>query len=146
MSTRKRNLAVVERYLLVTTQGDLSELPDLVHSRVKGFDGEDRVSGLSKLRAYFEGMRSGLTGIRFTVEITACDGEWVAVCGKMKGSHTGPLMGMPATGAKFAVPGSAFFRLIDGKISDIRSFWDLAAFLKQTALPPSAAASLKRTP
>ncbi len=146
MSARKKNIAVVERYLAVTTRGNLDELAELVHLRVKAFDGEDRVTGLSKVRAYFEGLRSGITGLRFAAEITACDGQWVAVCGKMNGSHSGPIMGLPVSGARFSVPGAALIRVIEGKIADIRSFWDLAAFLKQTSLPPASAGSLKRKP
>ena len=80
MSTRNQNLAVVERYLLVTTKGDLNELPDLVHSRVKAFDGEDRISGVSKVRAYFEGMRSRLTGIRLAAGLYPR--AWRERCGR----------------------------------------------------------------
>jgi steroid delta-isomerase-like uncharacterized protein len=145
MSERK-NRALVERYLQITISGDLDELPEVAHSRIRGFDGEDRVTGLAKVRAYFENVRTGLTRARYTAQIVACDGEWVSVCGRMTGIHSGAMMGLPASGRKISVPGAAFFRLEDGKIAEIRSFWDLAAFLKQTALPAESAATLKRIP
>jgi predicted ester cyclase len=145
MSERK-NKAVVERYLKVTLSGNLDELSEIVHSRVKGFDGEDKVAGLAKVRAYFEGVRTGLTRARYTSQIVTCDGEWVAVCGKMSATHSGPMMGMAASGRKISIPGAAFFRVTEGRIAEVRSFWDFAAFLKQTALPPESAAALKRKP
>ena len=145
MSERK-NRAVVERYLQITVSGDLDELSELVHGRVVGFDGEDRVTGLAKVRAYFEAVRVGLTRARYAAEIVTCDGDWVSVCGKMKAVHSGAFMGLPASGRKISIPGAAFFRVKDGKIAEVRSFWDLAAFLKQTALPPESAGALQRLP
>jgi steroid delta-isomerase-like uncharacterized protein len=145
MSERK-NKAVVERYLQITLSGNLDELPEIVHSRIKGFDGEDKVAGLAKVKAYFAGMRAGLTRVRYTSQIVTCDGEWVAVCGKLSATHSGTMMGMPASGRKISIPGAGFFRVTGGKIAEVRSFWDLAAFLKQTALPPESAGALKRKP
>ena len=142
----RKNKAVVDRYLKVTLSGDLDGLPELVHQKVKGFDGEDKVVGIAVLRAYFEGLRAGLTRPRFKAKIVACDGEWVAVCGETTAVHSGVLMGLPASGRKISIPGSAFFRLKDGKIAEVRSFWDVPAFFKQTSLPPASVAVLKRTP
>jgi steroid delta-isomerase-like uncharacterized protein len=142
----RKNKAVVERYLDITLSGDLDRLPEVVHAKVKGFDGEDKVVGLAAVRAYFEGMRAGLSKVRFKAAIVACDGEWVSVCGKTSGVHSGALMGLPASGKKISVPGSAFFRVKAGKIAEVRSFWDVPSFLKQTAMPPEAALALKRTP
>ena len=142
----RKNKAIVERYLKVTLTGDLDELPELVHRKVRGFDGEDKVIGIAVLRAYFEGLRSGLTRVRFKSDIVTSDGEWVAVCGRTTAVHSGPLMGLPASGRKISIPGSAFFRLKDGKIAEVRSFWDVPAFLKQASLPPASVAVLKRTP
>ena len=72
----------------------------------------------------------------------ACEGEWVAVCGKTIGSGT--LMGLPASGRKISVTGSAFFRIVDGKIAEVRSFWDVPSFLKQAGLPAESVLALKR--
>ena len=142
----RKNLAVVERYFEITLGGDLDRLLEVVHKRIKGLDGDEKAFGLAALRAYFEGLRAGLSKPRFKADIVVCDEDWVSVCGKTSGIHTGALMGLPASGKKVSVPGSAFFRLKDGKISEIRSFWDVPAFLKQTALPPDAALALKRMP
>ena len=142
----RKNKAIVERYLKVTLSGDLDELPKLVHQKVKGFDGEDKVVGLTVLRAYFDGLRAGLTRPRFKTDIVTSDGEWVAVCGRTTAVHSGALMGLPASGRKVTIPGSAFFRLKDGKIAEVRSFWDVPAFFKQTSLPVATVAALKRTP
>jgi predicted ester cyclase len=56
------------------------------------------------------------------------------------------MMGMAASGRKISIPGAAFFRVTEGRIAEVRSFWDVAAFLKQTTLPPESAAALKRKP
>ena len=110
MSARQ-NKAIVERYMKITLSGNLDELPEVVHKNVKGADGEDAVRGLAAVRAYFEGMRLGLARVRFAAQIVAAEGEWVAVCGKTTGVHSGPVMGLPASGRKISIPGSAFFRV-----------------------------------
>jgi hypothetical protein len=70
--------------------------------------------GLAVVRAYFEGMPAGISKVRFKAGIVVC-AKWVSVCGKTSGVHSGALMGLPASGKKISVPGSAFFRAKAGQ-------------------------------
>lgn len=108
--------------------GNLDELNEVASARVKGFDGEDKVVGLAQVRAYFEGLRAGLTRAHFVAQVVACEGERVAVCGKTTGIHSGTPMGLPASGRK---------------IAEVRSFWDVPALLEQAGLPVESVLALK---
>ncbi|HEY7268356.1 MAG TPA: ester cyclase [Dehalococcoidia bacterium] len=63
--------------------------------------------------------------------------EWV-----MKGTHTGPAAGIPATNKPFAIPGVSVGVLEGGLVKQNHDYWNMAAFLAQLGLmpapPPSA--------
>jgi steroid delta-isomerase-like uncharacterized protein len=56
----------------------------------------------------------------------------------MAGTHEGDLPGLPATGKGFSIRGVTFLELQEGKIKRCRDYWDMAAFLTQIGLSPSA--------
>ena len=57
----------------------------------------------------------------------------------MSGIHTGPLGDLPATGKKFKVTGMAITRIVDGKIIEDETYWNVLGFFQQlgfTLTPP----------
>jgi steroid delta-isomerase-like uncharacterized protein len=58
--------------------------------------------------------------------------EWT-----MAGTHQGDLPGLPATGRRFSLRGSAIVELRQGKIKRLTDYWDMATFMKQIGAMPA---------
>lgn len=75
------------------------------------------------------------------IDTIIAEGDWVALMITVTGTNRGPYQGLPPTGKPVNVPGSAFYRLRDGKIIEDRPLFDQMAILQQLgALPPVAVA------
>ena len=56
-----------------------------------------------------------------------------------RGTHTGELMGVPATGASIACEAMTIFRVADGLIAEEWTVWDALGLLQQIGAVPVAA-------
>jgi steroid delta-isomerase-like uncharacterized protein len=68
-------------------------------------------------------------------------GAYVAAEGKLTGTHSGPLGGLPKTGKKVEMEYAEIFKLEDGKITEMWRFWNQAAMAKQLGLGGPATAA-----
>lgn len=59
------------------------------------------------------------------------EGDRVMVRWVLRGTHSGPFLGLPATGRTFSVDGVNIFRISGGRIAERWSFFDLTALLAQ---------------
>ncbi|HEX5809492.1 MAG TPA: ester cyclase [Anaerolineales bacterium] len=65
--------------------------------------------------------------------------DMVSVVGRFSGTHTGPFMGIPATGKSFSdVPIHITYQVEGGKIVDHWMLVDNAALMQQLGLVPNA--------
>ena len=54
-----------------------------------------------------------------------------------RGTHRGELQGTPPTGKGAEVPGSVFYRIVDGKIVEFRGQLDMMRLMQQLGVIPS---------
>jgi steroid delta-isomerase-like uncharacterized protein len=92
----------------------------------------------AELRAFGEGFFSGFPDVTFELQSSFTNGtnggaEWV-----MRATHTGDFPGMPTTGKPVEVRGVSIFEFAGDKIRRCSDYWDMATFLKQLGLMPSA--------
>lgn len=59
------------------------------------------------------------------------EGDRVMVRWVLRGTHSGPFLGLPPTGRTFSVDGVNIFRIADGRIVERWSFFDVTALLAQ---------------
>ena len=92
----------------------------------------------------------GPEGVRARIAIyqDALDGYWelqevlsagedrVVVRWIGRGTHTGELMGIPATGATIACDATTIFRITGGKIAEEWTVWDALGLLQQVGAVP----------
>ncbi len=72
-----------------------------------------------------------------TVEELIAEGDRVAERWTGRGTHRGELQGIPPTGKRVEVPGSVFYRIVDGKIVEFRGQLDMMSLMQQLgAIPP----------
>ena len=79
---------------------------------------------------------------QMTVEQLVAEGDHVAAWFTVTGTHGGVFMGIAPSGQRLSVPGSALFRIADGRIVEERHIEHVLGLLQQmgaTITPPAAA-------
>jgi SAM-dependent methyltransferase len=96
----------------------------------------------------FEAMiRSAFLNIEHPIEDMVGEGDEVAVRLWMEGTHTGDFMGVPASGKRFSVEGTAFQRIAGGKVALFWGFLDQLGLMQQIGgLPAPAGPGESRCP
>jgi SnoaL-like polyketide cyclase len=80
----------------------------------------------------FEAMiRSAFSNIEHPIEDMVGERDEVAVRLRMEGTHTGDFMGVPASGKRFSVEGTAFLRIAGGKVAQFWGFLDQLGLMQQ---------------
>ncbi len=76
-------------------------------------------------------MQVAFPGHETIIEEIVGEGDTVAVCLTLRGTHVGPFRGLPASGKHFEVGGYRFFTMSNGKITSHRGLLDLPSLLQQ---------------
>ena len=76
-------------------------------------------------------IRAAFTERDYKTEKFIADGEWAACFGHIEATHSGPFMGIEATGRRVTIPYMDFWRVRDGRISDNPVMVDFPAVLAQ---------------
>jgi steroid delta-isomerase-like uncharacterized protein len=85
-------------------------------------------------------LRGGFPDVQWTLEDVVSEGDKVAARFTMRGTHTGPFMGVPPSGRAFSVTSMGIYRLSDGQIVEEHGLPDMLGILQQIgAIPPPPA-------
>jgi predicted ester cyclase len=87
--------------------------------------------GLDEWRGYRDTVRAGSADFHNDVVTLVCDGSSAAARLVYSGTHTGPLLGVSATGRRFEYAGAAFFTVVDGLLASAWVLGDLAGLRDQ---------------
>ena len=126
-------LDMVSRYYQALNAGDETTLSGLLGERwvVNGaspsLQAQDAEAFLTELRQYKEGLPDGHFDIE---EIYVAEGV-TTVIGTIRGHHTGPLFGVPATGREVAFGSIAVHRIEQGAIAETWQMADWATLMRQ---------------
>lgn len=97
--------------------------------------------GLDEWRGYRDLIRAGSADFHNTVVRLVCEGSRAAARLRYVGTHTGTLLGIPATGRRFEYAGAAFFEASAGPHGErLTSAWvlgDVASLREQLTAPMS---------
>lgn len=88
--------------------------PDAV--RHGGLRGD--LEGRAAIQGYLEATLSGLSDLTVTGHHCLCEGDVVVYDFDMTGTHSGELMGVPATGNRVETSNAVVFRIEDGLVVD----------------------------
>lgn len=101
--------------------------PDFVsHTNPPGFP-----EGVEGVRRFFAMFRDAMPDIEVTIEELIVDGDRAAVATTIRGTHTGEMLGLPATGRRVEVVGVDMVRVRDGKIVEHRGLTDTVGLMRQ---------------
>lgn len=81
--------------------------------------------------------RTAYPDIHITVDDLVVEGDKVASRWTARGTNTGPLMGMPATGKQATVTGISILTIVNGKVTEQRTNWDTLGMLQQLGVIPT---------
>jgi steroid delta-isomerase-like uncharacterized protein len=117
-------------YEEVVQKGNLAVLDELVapnfvdHNPAPG-----QAAGAAGVRQYFTAMRAAVTDIRVDIEQILAEGDKVVGHIAVRGTHTGDLMGMPASGREVVMRVSDIVRIENGKAVERWGVEDMSGFM-----------------
>ena len=133
------NKALIRRFFEeVWSTGDLSRRDAFLDAGYRGhMAGAAEPIDREGWTAWFQGFRTAFPDARFTVEDMIGEGDRVAARLTMRGTHLGPLNGVPPTGRAVVVSGMSIERVADGRIVEGWNENDALGLLQQLGvLPP----------
>ncbi len=139
MSTEE-NKALIRRWVeefFNQGQMDLAEelfAPDFVQ-RDPGTPGAYR--GPEGAKQFATMYRTGFPDVWLTIEDMIAEGDQVITRWSGRGTHTGDLPGIPATGKQTLVTGIQIDRIVNGKVVEDHVNWDTLGLLQQLGVIPT---------
>ncbi|GHO45569.1 ester cyclase [Ktedonospora formicarum] len=130
MSTNT-NKDVITRFMAeVWNRNNLDVLDELLDPEYFDYTYEPRNrEGLENALAF---MNAAYPGHETSIEEVVEEGDMVAVCQTLRGTHSGiAVHGIPASGKSIEIGGYRFFKIVDGKIVSHRGLIDLPSMLQQ---------------
>ncbi len=92
---------------------------------------------LDGLKGFAGAFRESFPDWHSTFEELIAEGDRVAERWTGRGTHRGALQGIAPTGKRVEVPGSVFYRIVDGKIVEFRGRLDMMGLMQQLGAIPS---------
>jgi steroid delta-isomerase-like uncharacterized protein len=92
---------------------------------------------LDGLKAFAGAFRGSFPDWHSTFEELIAEEDRVAERWTGRGTHRGELQGIAPTGKRVEVPGSVFYRIVDGRIVEFRGQLDLMSLMQQLGAIPS---------
>lgn len=132
--TSDDNRALVRRFWEeIWNQGNPSA-PDAIVSpdfTLEGPGFPDPLRGPSGLRSWVTTVRAAFPDVRFTVDDDVAEGDKVVSRWSARGTHSGPLMGIPPTGRPILLRGITIFTVVGNQVSDEWAVEDTLGMLQQ---------------
>lgn len=99
------------------------------------------IHGKQGLVNFVTGYLTAFPNGTITVDDQIAEGDVVVTRWTGRGTNTGELMGMPATGKEITIRGITYGRIVDGKAREAWILWDTLAMMQQLgAIPETIAA------
>ena len=138
MSTEE-NKAIVERFVEeFWNEGNAAAADELFAPDAQIHLPAGEVVDVDGLKGFAGAFRGSFPDWHSTFEELVAEGDRVAERWTGRGTHRGELMGIPATGKRVEVPGSVFYRIVEGKIVEFRGQLDMMGMMRQLDAMPSA--------
>lgn len=112
------NKLVVSQYIeQVINTGDTERISAFIsYDYVEVYKNKRYLLGIEGAKKHVSGVRETYPDLHLSVELQIADGDWVATCYTMRGTHIGVWMGIKPTGKKIEVSGVNIDKVVDGKI------------------------------
>lgn len=110
---------VRDLYGTVYERQDFDAVPEFYTADAVRHGGlQGRLEGREALREYLQGSLGGLSDIEISENHCLVDGDLVAYDFDMEATHSGEMLGAPATGNRFRIANAALFRVENDRVTD----------------------------
>lgn len=132
---------IVRQILEEPWNGNWDVIDEFVAESYIGHDPSqpEPLRGPAGLKANLQQYIDGFEGARITVDEQFGEGDRVATRWTGRGTHTGEIAGIAATGKDVTVSGLTFSRLEGGKVVEEWTNWDTLGMLVQIGAVPAPA-------
>jgi steroid delta-isomerase-like uncharacterized protein len=140
----EHNKAIVRRsFDELFTQGDLDVADAVFASDYVGHDPSlpQPIRGPAEFKRFVTMYRTAFPDLELTVDDQLADGDLVATRFTARGTHRGPLMGIPPTGRKVTVTGISIDRMVNGKSAESWTNYDVMGMMQQLGILPTPSAT-----
>jgi ketosteroid isomerase-like protein len=139
-------LQIVDRHYAEINADDFTDAAELFSPDVvTEAPGTAPLSGIEALLGYGEAFLRAFPGGRIRRDRFVESGDRIVVEGRFTGTNTGPLQTptgeLPATGRPLELSFADCFRIVDGKITEHRIYYDTVGMLAQLGLMPEPASA-----
>lgn len=112
------NEIVVRQYVeKIVNTGNIDDIAEFISpDYVEVFNQERYPLGIEGAKKHILGVRETYPDLTLTIDRQIADGDWVATCYTMHGTHCGPWMGIKPTGKEIIVTGVNIDKVVGGKI------------------------------
>ena len=132
------NEAVVRRAFDEIAQGNLDVADEIIAPEYVRHDlaGGPDAHGPDGVKRLIAGLRTAFPDIKTTIEDIFADGEKVVVRFSVRGTHSGPFMGIAPTGREAIWCGVNIYRVSGGRIRETWQLADGLGILRQLGAAP----------
>ena len=134
----EENKALVERFVEeFWNEGNTAAADELFAPDAQIHLPAGEVVDVEGLKGFAGAFRRSFPDWHSTFEELVAEGDRVAERWTGRGTHLGELQGIPPTGERVEVPGSVFYRIVEGKIVEFRGQLDMMGMMQQLGAMPS---------
>ena len=143
----EENKALVRRFVEeFWNEGNMATADELMAPDAAIYMPTGEVVDPDGLKSFAGTFRGSFPDWHSTVEELIAEGDRVAERWIGRGTHQGELQGIPPTGKRVEVPGSVFYRIVDGKIVEFRGQLDIMSLMQQIGAVPGPEQSEEASP
>lgn len=137
------NKEIARRLLEEPWKGKLDEVIELVADEYLGnvAGASEPIRGKDGFRGFVTMYLTGFPDGTITLDHQIAEGDFVASRWTGRGTNTGELMGLQATGKQVTMPGITYSRFADGKLHESWVSWDTLSMLQQLGAVPETVAA-----
>ncbi len=139
----RANLATIETVFPLWNRRDVEAIvahyaEDIVwHNVAMG----EVLRGKAQVRAFLESLFAALPDLTIEVTLRVPRGSFVAEEYVIRGTHQGPMFGLPPTGRRVEIPAVSMLRMADGILVEDHFYFDSGTVMRQMGLLPDASAA-----
>jgi steroid delta-isomerase-like uncharacterized protein len=128
----EENKALVRRFVEeFWNEGNTTAVDELMAADAAIHMPTGEVVNIDGLKGFAGAFRGSFPDWHSTLEELIAEGDRVAERWTGRGTHRGELQGIPPTGKRVEVPGSVFYRIVDGKIVEFRGLFNMMSLMQQ---------------